>query len=229
MGIDSGSHGSASRLLGALVIGVIVLAGTGLFAIQYHHQRAADAMARLLETGGLLDLARTAQVDFKLQVQEWKNLLLRSRSAPALEDLTAKFTAQEEVVRRQLTALAAAPALSSAMRSEVQDIQEEHQRLGGVYRQALQGYVPGDAQTIFTTDETVRGIDRNLNQRIDALAHTILESSHTQARVLRERGEDEYDTLRTVVSGVAGVVIVLTAILAWLVVRGGGLRQARPA
>ena len=228
MAIDSRSRGPLGRLLGALVIGVIVLAGTGLFAIQYHHQRAAEAMARVLEAGSLLDLARAAQVNFKLQVQEWKNLLLRSQTAAELQQQTAKFIAQEAVVERQLADLAAARALSDDMRREVESIREEHQRLGGLYRAALPAYVPGDAQTIFAVDGQVRGIDRNLNQRIDTLAESILQSSRVEAEALRARGEREYDTLRMIVSSVAAVVIVLSGILAWLALRGSELRL-RPA
>ena len=229
MALNSSPRGSLGRLLGALVIGVVVLAGTGLFAIQYHHRRAAQAMAEVLEAGTLLDLARSAQVNFKLQVQEWKNLLLRSQTAAELQQQTAKFTAQETVVERQLGELAADPGLSDEMRREVEAMREEHQRLGGLYRAAMPAYVPGDAQTIFAVDGQVRGIDRNLNQRIDALAEAIVARARAQAAALQERGEREYDTLRAIVSSVAAAVILLSGVLAWLATRGTELRRSRTA
>jgi len=217
--IETRNRVTLGKLLGGLIIGVIVLAGTGLFAIQYGQRRAAAALDSVLEAGRLGDLARATQVDFKLQVQEWKNLLLRSRTAADLEQLTATFSAQENVVDEQLRELAAAPGLATQLRSELEEIRQEHARLHGLYHAALANYVPGDPQTIFAVDAQVRGIDRSLNQRIDALAEQIFQASRRDAEALRERGAREYETLRTLVSAVAAMVIILAGVLAWLAMR----------
>jgi methyl-accepting chemotaxis protein len=223
---ETRTRATLGKLLGGLIIGVIGLAGAGLFAMQYGQQRAAAALDSVLEAGRLVDLARATQVDFKLQVQEWKNLLLRSRTAADLEQLTAAFSAQEAVVDQKLVTLAAAPGLAAQLRREVEEIRQEHERLRALYHAALAGYVPGDPQTIFAVDAQVRGIDRGLNQRIDTLADAIFQGSRREAEALRERGAREYDTLRTLVSAVAALVIVLAGVLAWLAMR---LRQPQPA
>ena len=92
-------------------------------------------------------------------------------------------------------------------------------QLGDAYRTALAAYVPEDTTTIFAVDAQVRGIDRNLNQRIDALAESIQQAAQRQAGELRARGEREYDTLRAAVSVTAGVVILLAGVLAVIALR----------
>ncbi len=218
---------SLGRLLGALIIGVLVLAGTGLFAIHYHQQRSAAAIEQLAAAGAVVDQARNAQVAFKLQVQTWKNLLLRSRSAEALAEQRAAFVAQEQVVAQQLAALASAAQLPEALRAEVHGIAAEHQRVGDAYRTALAADAAGYASTIFAVDASVRGIDRGLDQRIDALAATVFQQARQDAAALRLRGQQDYDTLRRVVSAVAAAVILLSGALAWLAMRRAP--QPRPA
>jgi len=115
------------------------------------------------------------------------------------------------------------------MRGEARALVAEHERLGVAYRAALNAYVPADAATVFAVDAAVRGIDRELNQRVDALAEAILERSRAQAAALRAQGVREYDTLRRIVSGVAAVVILLSAGLAWLATRQRDLTHPRPA
>jgi hypothetical protein len=225
--MDGREAGSLGRLLGALILGVLVLAGTGLFAIQYHQQRSAAALAQMVEASTLLDQARSAQVGFKLQVQAWKNLLLRSRSDAAFAEQRASFAAQESAVSQQLEALAAAPGLPEALRGEARALHGEHQRVGDAYRTALAAYVPSDAATVFTVDGAVRGIDRGFDQRIDALAGSIFAHARADAEALRSRGERDYNTLRNVVSGVAAAVILLSGALAWLAMRRAP--QPRPA
>ena len=219
MTTEARARGSVGRLLGVLVIAVLGLAGISLFAIQYHHQRAAEALARVVDDGGLLDLARRAQVDFKVQVQEWKNVLLRSPNAAEYAQRWKQFTTQEDAVTTALTRLAGTPGLTDAMRSEAEAMLVEHQQLGVRYRTAAAAYVPGDPRSLFAVDAAVRGIDRNLNQRLDTLADGLRHAAEQQADELRERGAREYDTLRLLVSGVAGVVIVLAGLLAIVALR----------
>jgi len=201
------------------VLCVVVLAGTGLFAIQYHHRRSQEAIGSLLTDGELLDGARSAQVAFKLQVQEWKNVLLRSSTPEALQERLAQFTAAEAEVDRRLGGLVSAPGLSDQLRGDARSLVEAHHQLGERYRDALHAYVPGQPQTIFAVDAAVRGIDRRLNDGIDALADGIVANTRGQAAQLRDRGEEEYRTLRSVVSTVAVVAILLSGLLAWLAMR----------
>jgi hypothetical protein len=119
----------------------------------------------------------------------------------------------------------AVPGLSDQQRTEVQGILAEHRGLMERYRAALPLYAPGDPQTIFAVDTQVRGIDRGLNQRIDALAEGVLSSTRAEAQDLRLESASEYGMLRTLVSVVAVVVIALSGVLAWRATRA--VRAAR--
>jgi len=57
-----------------------------------HHIEEAHAMSQ--EHTRAIDLARSAQVSFKIQIQEWKNLLLRSHQSEAHEKYRKAFVAE---------------------------------------------------------------------------------------------------------------------------------------
>ncbi|EFH10427.1 Tat pathway signal sequence domain protein, partial [Pseudoroseomonas cervicalis ATCC 49957] len=100
-------------LLGGVVMLVLLaMAGLGLFALHRNQAEARDAMARLEALHGALDLGRGAETAFRLQVQEWKNILLRSHEPEARPGLRRAYDAAAAESAALLGRLeAAAPAL----------------------------------------------------------------------------------------------------------------------
>jgi len=97
-------------------------------------------------------------VDFKEQVQEWKDTLLRGRDAGDRERYWAAFTEREQSVDTKTAALIATMPAGET-RALLEQFAKEHQRLSVSYRRGLErfrsaGYDPAAG------DAAVRGIDR---------------------------------------------------------------------
>ncbi len=202
-------------LAGALIAVFIVNSLVGLFAIDY--ARKADAGAHATQTALIeaLDTARGAQVAFKIQVQEWKNLLLRGSDPEDRRRFFDRFTEQEGRVAATLAALrSAAPALGLDPAS-VEAVARDHAALGARYRQALALFDPAVPASATGVDRAVRGIDRPLDSAIDAIAEAASARSKTVQSDLAAAAEERYTGTRVVAiaSTLLGLLLIGVALV----------------
>jgi methyl-accepting chemotaxis protein len=115
-----------------------------------------------------LRLADEANLEFKTQVQEWKNTLLRGQDAQALNSYWAKFESQEGKVQERLNELAAVPGMAPAMLTQIDRLRQEHQQLGQRYRQGKEAFLASGGDPV-SASNAVQGIDRATSQQLSAL------------------------------------------------------------
>ncbi len=199
-----------AKLAAGLVIGVMMLAATGLFSVQYAYTESSAALEDVARLQASLDTARQAQVAFKIQVQEWKNILLRGQSAEDFERYSSQFQTQRDAVAAHLVALRG----NGMQAGQIDALQQEHQALNLAYHEALAQYRQNDTASLFRTDAAVRGRDRALNTAIDALADELTAEARRLVEANRAAASARYQTLRNAVGGMALLVIVLAAALA---------------
>ncbi|MCD4498463.1 methyl-accepting chemotaxis protein [Chromobacterium vaccinii] len=114
----------------------------------------------------------TMQVDFKKQVQEWKDTLLRGQDPAKLAKYWGNFEKKEGQVHDEGSALAASVSDPQAQQL-LQQFVAAHQKMGEDYRRGLQAFKQsgGDAKV---GDKQVAGMDRPptdlLTQASDLLA-----------------------------------------------------------
>src|SRR5688500_13193415 len=97
-----------SRLV--LLVAILIAAMTGTLALGlFTMARLRDDLTATLQatrqTGEMVDAARAAQVHFKKQVQEWKNVLLRGHDQGAFRSHMAAFDEEERAVTASLSKL----------------------------------------------------------------------------------------------------------------------------
>ena len=116
---------------------------------------------------------------FKLQTQEWKNVLLRGKDAAQRERYWSAFVQQDTAVQQAAQALLAQlPAGDS--RAHVARFAQAHERMGQAYRQGYQAFQDADMDPT-AGDRAVQGIDREPTTLLDDASALIVRSSDAVA------------------------------------------------
>ncbi|HEV3029445.1 MAG TPA: ATP-binding protein, partial [Planctomycetota bacterium] len=170
------------------VVGIMGLAVVVSAVFLYLNLRQFDSLyhdrgRQMTELSGQIVLARTLQVSFKKQVQEWKDILLRGRNPADLEKYRGQFEAQESDVARRVQELLS-QVRDSETRKNIEDFSTAHRSLGEAYRSSLAAYL--DTFDLFASDRMVRGLDRRPTDLLDDVVST-LEKSLVTAREAHTR------------------------------------------
>ena len=168
----------------------LVIAGyagvLGYVVYAYQTALAADARQDAFVLNAV-DMARQAQVDFKIQVQEWKNTLLRGLDPKAFEKYSAAFTKTEAEVQARLAALKGMLSGAGRDTGDVEKLAASHRELGDKYRSALKSYDSADGKSPQRVDTAVTGIDRAPTKAMDGLVAAIQEmGAQRQVEAARE-------------------------------------------
>jgi methyl-accepting chemotaxis protein len=170
---------------------------------------------------GLLDgpvqatrLIDAANLEFKIQVQEWKNVLLRGKDDANLHRYWSQFEAQEQKVQAILGELFQAGS-DATLKAQVERLRSEHRDLGQRYRQGRDAFIKAgaDAQA---GDEAVKGIDRTASEQMTALVEQLRQQSLDQAQQINASAQ------RTVITGallMLAAALVIGIFSLWLVNR----------
>ena len=158
-------------LLFAGMITVFVLLGVTLLAQMKYLSDGYDAV--LSSPVRDIDAARVVQVNFKKEVQEWKDTLLRGHNQADLDKYGKQFRQEEAAVRAGAVALSQSVEDAEAHKLLVQFIAADDV-MSAKYARAYDVYVAGNAD-YKAADKLVRGQDRaptdlfdKVVQRLDA-------------------------------------------------------------
>lgn len=207
-------RGRPLAALGGALIAVFLVNGLiGLFAIQ--HERDSDmaeqaVQARLVDA---LDTARAAQIAFKIQVQEWKNVLLRGADPAEYDRYFGRFEEQERQVARSLAALKDTAGPLGLDPAVPERLLAEHAALGARYRAGLKQFDRADADSVRAVDGAVRGIDRPFDRSVDALAESVRGRTVAVRADQQAAAADRYATTRSVALGSLLLGLLLIAVV----------------
>lgn len=166
---------AALLLLATLFIGVRSLAvnANGL-------QQNQEIMTTEKVIAESIDTARNAQVQFKIQVQEWKNILVRGAQGQAQFDKYRNaFISQSQKTQALLNELAALLPKIGLSDETVMKTRALHAELEQHYLNALAQYAVDDATSAQRVDHLVTGIDREPTRMIDEMvASTLKQAEH---------------------------------------------------
>lgn len=204
-----------ASLLLLTLLSVALLALFSVWSLQRAHQRNDGEMAQLVAA---LDASRQAQVQFKRQVQEWKNVLLRGDYPVARARYFNAFANAEDEVQAALTKVDEILSAAGDSRHDTQlkDLRREHLHLGEQYRAALVE-ASGGRWAPFESDLAVRGIDRPLDRNIDQLATGLMQEMQNRSKLLDASFQRRFEALRSALWVAMVASLLLVGVLLWRV------------
>lgn len=135
-----------------------------------------------------VNIARSAQVAFKIQVQEWKNILLRGYDPEKLNKYLSGFTKEEEKVQKLMLSL---KKVSSApdLQLQIDKFLEIHKEMGQKYREGLEAYKKAAIDSYKVGDKAVNGIDRQPTDDLDAIVGNVQKQYDQKRKSISDNGE----------------------------------------
>ncbi|WP_233841267.1 methyl-accepting chemotaxis protein [Dyella sp. 2HG41-7] len=182
--------------------------------------RTHDLQVRSTETAAkfaaAVDTARVAQVDFKKQVQEWKDLLLRGADADKFKKYHDQFAEQAQAVNKDLALLKQQMSELSLDTHGVDTAIATHEELGTKYLAAIQHYDAKDEKSVHVVDGLVAGIDRAPTTAIDDLVAGMKKNAETASKRIDEETSEAFKQASTLLLSVALCATVTGAAFIWL-------------
>ena len=193
--------------LGTALLLAASLLGMGMAWQSLQHYKTEVIPAHTQDTRILQVLA-----DFKVQVQEWKNVLLRGSDPAALEKYWGQFELREQSVRENANSvLGTLP--SSQAREQLSQFLAAHSQAGEGYRRGLQVFKESGFNSA-AGDAAVKGIDREPARLLDAAVAAIAANAAASADQAAKRASQGV-TLSLVLMA-AAIILAFVSFL-WLV------------
>jgi len=174
------------------VLGLALVAAIALRGASGVQGRLTAAIAGADTLASAIDQARSAQVAFNTQVQEWKDLLLRGQDAAMFDQHLQGFGKAETDVRTRLSTLRELTARSGVDTTAITALLARHAELGSAYRAALTRYDRQDVRSARMVDSRVRDLERAPSAGFDSLVARYLTIAKGRLGTMQAEGERAY-------------------------------------
>ena len=206
------------------VLGIVVAGGFGILSLaSFNTQLEADLTEIRTGVHTLVGI-QSASIDFKTQVQEWKNILIRGNDEEQFQKHQKAFLDKEKAVQERLSKAldvlkAEKDPVSEQTAKDLESLIKAHADLGAEYKAALAGFDKADPETGKKVDVAVRGKDRATTEGLDKIVATLEkgEFDHLERQVLESRAA--YFSLRNELGMLMALGFLLSAIIVVLTVR----------
>ncbi|MCI1006508.1 methyl-accepting chemotaxis protein [Herbaspirillum sp. C7C8] len=207
-------------MLSALLLAAIAFVGVrGVMVLGEVYGQGAQAM----ETGALIeqavDAARSAQVQFKIQVQEWKNTLLRGKDPAAFTKYRQAFIDESAATQKQLSSLEALMPRIGMDAGTVRKARQAHAELLDRYLEALKLYASDDPAAVGRVDAQVKGVDRLPTKMIDDIVTAVLEQSRKKRDAVNADSLSDFQQARVLLLLSISLSLLLGLAITWTLVR----------
>lgn len=150
--------------------------------------------------------ALTLNIEFKRQVQEWKNVLLRGKDPKQLKKYWGKFQAQEEKVQTISNELILLLNDYPEQLKIAKNFKVDHLEMGQKYQLGFDAFVAANFD-IKTGDKAVSGIDRSPSAQVEELSKTL-------ATISQDKRTSVSDKVQSSIVWTLGTLIIILIVIA---------------
>lgn len=204
-----------NKLLGIAVLGTGLLLISALYGFWSAWQSIrvfeVETSAHAVEARIILE----TQTEFKKQVQEWKDTLLRGSDPAALEKYWGNFEKKENEVQKNIQGLLQ-QVNDPKSRQLLESFQAAHKKMGEDYRKGLQAFKDHNFDSK-AGDQAVKGMDRAPTELLTQAAETITQMSSDSSKRAIDQG---YGSIKASLMLMAFATLVSTLILVWMIQKG---------
>ena len=202
---------------GFFLLAMLVLSLNALRALGDANARAREGVARVEALAEAADAARSAQVEFKDQVQAWKNILIRGGDAAEFTKYSGNFDKSANATLADLDRLKTSLKAQGAPVDKIDDAQAALRELNGHYTTALKSYDAANPESYKLLDQQVRGMDRAPSKKIDDIVDGIQAYAKATIATMRKDKEAAEQAERSkAVATFVVVLLVASGVTVWL-------------
>jgi len=194
---------------------LIILGASALSQLSKFDESVMDGIHEIDGNVSVLSDVSNAHVEFKIQVQEWKNILIRGNDDKQYEKYVGKFKKSSDRVQALLANAVTQSKKLNKPTALIEGVIAEHNKLKIAYLDGLKSFDANDLITGQKVDKLVSGIDRPASKGLAEIAtktETEFNSLVTETESSLQR---QYETARTtfIIIVVVGAGIVIGAMI----------------
>ena len=205
-------------LIGFVMVFVLSITSFSWITFKNSNENYKNRLQRTAEYINLVDEARQAQVDFKKQVQEWKDTLLRGYDSESFTKYYSQFTQEKDNVQEQLLKLKEDMIKQGMDTSSIDTLLNTHKDLYDKYNTAIQSYDPNNVESYRIVDGLVKGIDRKPTDDMDILVKEIQDKSKLETESMMNQADIDNNNFNKNLICIAVLGIILIVFFAVLII-----------
>lgn len=185
---------SKTILLGILVATALLLCiGKALSELKGYHDKSNQNLITIEKNVESFIAISNAHLEFKSQIQEWKNVLLRGNNKAQYDKYLASFLRQSDLTQKRLTIAIDKYRAINLDTDKLEDVKQQHFELKNAYINALESFKHDDLNSYLEVDRLVKGIDRSTTENMIELAENIEIDFNETIQYVRVEMEDIYN------------------------------------
>jgi methyl-accepting chemotaxis protein len=212
----------AAKLFVLVGVAMLFLAFLGYFGIHGVSVMNDDTATQLQKADFVkksIDTARSAQVNFKKQVQEWKDLLIRGNDQKNFDHYLDLFKRDHAALLTDFQELNKLMQKLGIPTASVEKAVQVHGELFTAYLNALKEFKHDDELTGKKVDALVAGIDREPTKAIDDIVENIIAIGDKINQTAVEESAALYSQVKVVSMLALGAAVVLLAVLSLAIIK----------